>query len=85
MTDKKISKITSKTSIDELEIANLNVRKLHANALQMLVILGKDLLTTQQTLLNAVAEMRVNYEKFSAFMEVNAAHLPDVEADDPDK
>ena len=84
MTDKKISNIKPAATVEELETANLKTRRLHANALQMLVVMGKDLLTTQQTLLNAVAEMRANYEKFSAFIETNAAHLPDVDNNDPD-
>lgn len=84
MTNKKISNIKSET-VEKLEAQILTLRKLHAEALQMLVIMGKDLLTTQQTLLNAVAEMRVNYEKFAAFIDANSAHLPDVKEDDSDK
>ena len=79
MTNKKISKITAKISKEELEAQILGLRKLHADALQMLVVMGRDLLETQQILLNAVAEMRTKYEKFAKFIEVNSAHLPDVE------
>jgi hypothetical protein len=78
----KISDIKPKASTEDLEAQILNLRKLHAESLQMLVIMGKDLLNTQQTLLTAVADMRLVYDRFAEFIQVNAAHLPDVEEED---
>jgi hypothetical protein len=79
MTKKTIEpvKITTEEKVQKLEAQVLQLRRLHANALQMLVIMGRDLLQNQQTLLDAVAEMRIKYSKFAEFIEENAAHLPE--------
>ena len=75
--------ITTITKEPSLETQILQLRKLHTEALQMLVVMGKNMLATQQQLLGSVQSMRQEYAKFEAFMEVNAARLNDP-ADDTD-
>jgi hypothetical protein len=81
-TNKKTDPISIKAEespedqIQKLEGQVLSLRRLHANALQMLVTMGRDLLHNQQMLLNAVSEMRTKYEVFARFIEENSAHLP---------
>ena len=45
----------------------------------MLVVMGKNLLTTQQQLLATITGIRTEFDKFNVFMEINTAHLPDVD------
>lgn len=84
MTDEKTQTVTNEDQqweeldqVQKLEAQVLTLRRLHANALQMLVTMGRDLLKNQQMLLNAVTEMRKKYEVFAEFIQENSAHLPD--------
>jgi len=97
MTDKKtqtVEKISNDVTspfedevsqIEKLEMQVLGLRRLHANALQMLVTMGRNLLQNQQTLLNAVSEMRERYAELATFLDENSAHLPDPPAEKPDE
>jgi phenolic acid decarboxylase len=71
-----------------LEGQVLHYRKLHADALQMLVSMGRILLANQQTLLNVIAEVRDKYELFSNFIVESSSQLSIVNPEaivDPDE
>jgi transcriptional regulator of aromatic amino acid metabolism len=80
---KQIYKSQNAIQIEVLDAQILNLRKLHSESLQMLLVLGKNLLSTQKDLLTTARHMQAEYEKFSTFMTANTAHLPDpaVESD----
>lgn len=91
MTDKETQTVTNDPQewdelddMQKLEVQVLQLRRLHAHALQMLVKMGRQLLTNQQTLLDAVGRMRVQYQDLSEFLDVNAAHLPEPSVQEDD-
>jgi hypothetical protein len=91
MTNKETQTVTNEAQewdelneVQKLELQVLQLRKLHAAALQMLVKMGRNLLANQQLLLNTVGEMRERYQELSNFLDVNAAHLPEPPAQEDD-
>ena len=91
MTNKETQTVTNEAQewdeldeVQKLEVQVLQLRRLHAHSLQMLVKMGRQLLENQQTLLDAVANMRGQYKELSDFLDVNAAHLPEPPAQEDD-
>ena len=81
MTD-KVTTIKPQEPEPNLEIQNLILRKLHTEALQMLVVMGKNLISSRKVILDIQKQMQRDYAEFEAFMEVNAARLNTPSDDD---
>ena len=84
----EFQELSTEDQIRKLEGQVLHYRKLHADALQMLVSMGRILLANQQTLLNVIAEVRDKYELFSNFIVESSSQLSIVNPEaivDPDE
>lgn len=58
-----------------LEVQLLNYRKLHSEALQMLVLMGKRSISAQNQLLNMTAQLQKDYVELQEFLTEHSKFL----------